>query len=243
MQRGLPGIVDALKRIDADLVALQEVAASGSSVSAAAIAARLGYQTVNSSAYVTFGQNSWRLAILVRGQIVGRNEIPLGRSRRALRVTARIRGRQVTFITLHLTPYVAGGLDLNRRYSALRKRELRDLLRFAGAPRADNPTVILGDFNMLRGAPALAGLDEYELMAESGYEDADGGWLPCNDDTFPLESVRQQAPLPWRWALPSAITLDYIFVSTGLEVIDVGSVPSEASDHFPLVLQFRLPPP
>ena len=72
--------------------------------------------------------------------------------------------------------------------------------------------------------------------------DADGGWLPTNSDTFPLpddtrKKIGERVPI---WLVPRSITLDYIFVSDGVKVLETDVIKSDASDHWPLVGRFRL---
>ena len=241
MQRGLPGLIHTIKGIDADVVALQEVLSTGGQPASAQIAGSLGYHHVASMPYVNYGSAQWVLAILSRHPIVARDEIRLGNSRRALRAVVNINGRPVEFITMHLMPLAGntGGMQSVRQRGQSRRAEIADLLTWLG--EAKRPRFLLGDFNMLRGTMGFYDLDEYDLVSDV-YSDADGGWPPTNSDTFPLpdatrKKIGERLPI---WLVPRSITLDYIFVSDAVKVLDTDVIKSEASDHWPLVGRFRL---
>lgn len=241
MERGLPGLIRAMKVLDSDVVAMQEVLSIGGQPASAQIAASLGYHHVASMPYVNYGSAQWVLAILSRHPIVARDEIRLGNSRRALRAVVDINGRPVEFITMHLMPLAGniGGMQGVRQRGQSRRAEIADLLNWLG--EAKRPRILLGDFNMLRGTMGFYDLDEYDLVSDV-YSDADGGWLPTNSDTFPLpddtrKKIGERLPI---WIVPHSITLDYIFVSDGVTVLDTDVVKGEASDHWPLVGRFRL---
>lgn len=241
-QGGAPEVERTIQGINADIVALQEVALINGYSPATGMARRLGYGLVTSQPYVSYGSTQWVLAFFTRFPVLARDEILLGRSRRALRIVVDVDGEAVEFITLHLTPLAGPRSDSTdvRRRSEDRKNEIRDLIRWAGPP--GKARLILGDFNFLRGLPGFW-LDEYSMLLEAGYEDADGGWLPTNLDTFPIpestrKSLAQSIPAIF---LPEAITLDYLFTSA-LETLDTRTVLSNASDHYPLVGEFAMPP-
>ncbi|KAB2931351.1 MAG: hypothetical protein F9K24_14015 [Leptonema illini] len=241
MERGIPGLVRTIKGLDADVVAMQEVLSTGGQPASAQIAGSLGYHHVASMPYVNYGSAQWVLAILSRHPIVARDEIRLGNSRRALRAVVNINGRPVEFITMHLMPLAGhiGGMQSVRQRAQSRRTEITDLLTWLG--EAKGPRILLGDFNMLRGTMGFYDLDEYDLVSDA-YSDADGGWLPTNSDTFPLpddtrKKIGERVPI---WLVPRSITLDYIFVSDGVSVLDTDVIKSDASDHWPLVGRFRL---
>ncbi|MCB1138214.1 MAG: endonuclease/exonuclease/phosphatase family protein [Leptospiraceae bacterium] len=239
-QGGAPEVEKTIESMDADIVALQEVALHNGYSPVSGMAHRLGYSLVTSQPYVSYGGTQWVLAFLSRFPVLSRDEIRLGRSRRALRIVVDVEGRPVEFITLHLTPLAGPRSDSAdvRCRSDDRKKEIQDLVRWAGP--SERARLILGDFNFLRGLPGFW-LDEYRMLLDAGYEDADGGWFPTNSDTFPLpESTRQSLAqsIP-ALLIPDAITLDYIF-SSSLETLETWTIISAASDHYPLVGEFAL---
>lgn len=244
-ERGLPGLVAAVKGLDADVVAMQEVLSVGNSPVSQIMATALGYNHVASVPYVNYGKSQWVLAIVSWHPIIAHDEIQLGNSRRALRAVVSINGQAVEFITLHLTPIsgTLGGMDQVRRRGEARRAEITDLLQWLGSPK--RPRIVLGDFNMLRGTMGFYDLNEYNLLSAL-YNDADGGWLPTNSDTFPIpadtrKKIGEKVPV---WLVPHSITLDYMFISDGLTVLETDVVDEvDASDHWPLVGRFRIAKP
>ena len=190
-ESGWQGALSTIKILDADVIALQEVLVSGTSP-LPLLAHEAGYKYVMSQPYVRYGSSYWVLAFLTRFPVLDRSEIRLGHSRRALRVLLDVKGTPVEFVTMHLTPLAgssSGREDIMRR-SDHRKLELRDLFRWLGPP--EGPRLLLGDFNFLRGLPGYW-LDEYEMLDDAGYEDADSGFLPLNEDTFPIPDSTRNA--------------------------------------------------
>ncbi len=241
MERGISGITKTLRESNADVIAMQEVLVVGGRPTSLTIANTLGYRHVSSRPYVAYGDVQWVLAILSRYPIARVDQKRLGRSRRALRATVSIKGKQIEFITMHLTPLSGGrGAEEVRRRAQARRAELHDLLAWTAKDRL--PRILLGDFNMLRGTMGILNLNEYNLLIENGYKDADGGWLPTNSDTFPLPSstrMRVSQHIPG-FLVPESITLDYMFITPRIDVLETGVIQSDSSDHWPLVGQFRL---
>lgn len=238
-QRGWSATQHTLKSLDADVIALQEVLVSGGSP-LHSIARNMGYRYVVSQPYVRYGNSYWVLAFLSRYPLLSQSEVRLGQSRRALRVILDVQGQPVEFITMHLTPLAgnSSGRDDVIRRSESRKRELSDLFAWLGPPAG--PRILLGDFNFLRG-PVGFWMDEYEMLDDAGYEDADGGLFPDNEDTFPIPGETRTAlesTIPG-WLIPHAITLDYMFV-TAVDVESVQVREADGSDHWPLVGDFRI---
>lgn len=241
MDHGVSGFIQTLAPIQGDVIAMQEVLVQNGWVTSQTIAQNLGYGHVNSAPYVGYGKSMWVLAFLTRHPILFFDERPLGPYRRGLRVLLNIRGQRVNFVTMHLTPYTAERplTQANKLRSDFRKREIQDLLAWIGKPA--DPVVLLGDFNMLRGPVRFWGMNEYTLVTGAGYEDADGGFLPTNHDTFPMDeeaTARAREKLPG-CLVPSGLTLDYMFLSGRVKVLSTRVVKSEASDHWPLVARLR----
>ncbi|HMU82398.1 MAG TPA: hypothetical protein PKE49_12305 [Leptospiraceae bacterium] len=242
MQRGVPGLIRTLSPLQADVIAMQEVLVQNGHVSSQTIAQHLGMNHVSSLPYVAYGNSQWVLTILTRYPVLYVDQRLLGANRRALRVLLNVKGHRVNFVTMHLTPYTNEHplKEANQIRSDLRKREIKDLLEWIGTP--PDPVVLLGDFNMLRGAVRLWGLNEYSLVTSAGYTDADGGFLPTNSDTFPLdEEAKHRAgeKLP-EFLVPSGITLDYVFLAGKISVLSTDVLKSDASDHYPLLARLRV---
>ncbi|MBL8021789.1 MAG: endonuclease/exonuclease/phosphatase family protein [Leptospirales bacterium] len=232
---GATPVSQALKDSEARVIALQEVLVSGKTNFADIVASQLGLRAAHSSPYVNYGSGRWVLSILSAYPIIACNEAPLGYSRLAFRCTIALE-KPTDFVTLHLTPFTEGGdtsWAANRGRMELRKREIADLLKFIGKPT--RPTVILGDFNMLRYYGG-----EYDLMDD--WDDADSGFFEFNRDTFPVAGDAREkvaAKLP-RLLIPKAITLDYIFLSRGVTCKKTRTIESQASDHYPLIATIQL---
>lgn len=242
MQRGVPGLIRTLSPLQADVIAMQEVLVQNGHVTSHTIAQNLGMNHVSSLPYVAYGNSQWVLTFLTRYPVLYVDQRLLGRNRRALRVLVNVKGHRVNFVTMHLTPYTNEHplKEANQIRSDLRKREIKDLLEWIGNP--PDPVVLLGDFNMLRGAVQLWGLDEYSLVTSAGYTDADGGFFPINSDTFPLDEEAQRRAnekLP-EFLVPSGITLDYVFLSGRIKALSTDVLKSDASDHWPLVARLRI---
>lgn len=242
MNNGLSGFTRTLAPLQADVIAMQEVLVKDGYVTTRTIANSIGYKQINSSPYVSYGNNHWVLSFLTRYQVLFADETKIGDYRRALRVILNVNGHRVQFVTLHLTPYSEKHplLSSNERRSDSRKKEIHDLLTWIGRPK--DPVVLLGDFNMLRGIPGLLGLNEYAMVTSAGFRDADGGLLPTNHDTFPVDEyakkkAREKIP---GFLVPSGITLDYVFISRGIKIISTSVIKSKASDHWPLLARLQV---
>ncbi|MBI3394376.1 MAG: endonuclease/exonuclease/phosphatase family protein [Spirochaetia bacterium] len=245
LDHGVADVVKTLAPINADVIAMQEVLVRGGVVYSMEIGRQLGLGGVNSAPYVAYGDSQWVLAILTKHPILLVDQRSLGCCRRALRVLLRVNNVSVNFITMHLTPF-SGDKPLKQsnliRYQA-RKAEIKDLL--AWVKDLKEPTVLLGDFNMLRGPTRILwGMDEHQQVVDAGFDDADGGYLPTNHDTFPIDEFAKSTAsnsVP-RCLVPSGITLDYVFTSPNVNVLNTRVVESDASDHYPLIARLRIMP-
>lgn len=228
-------VATTLRETQAKVIALQEVLVSGQSNFAEIVAGHLGFNAVHSTPYVNYGRGRWVLSILSAYPILGCNQALLGYARLAFRCTVGLE-TPTDFVTLHLTPFTEGGdtsWPANKARMQLRQKEIADLLKFVGTPT--RPTVILGDFNMLRYYGG-----EYDLMDD--WDDADSGFLSFNRDTFPVTGDAREkvaAKIP-RLLIPSAITLDYIFLSRGVSSSGTRTIESQASDHYPLIATIQV---
>jgi len=111
-------------------------------------------------------------------------------------------GASVRFVALHLSlGAIARALQLDFVLSEL---------------QTDQPTIVLGDFNVGRGAR------EFEAFIERSKLNVATGNAP----TFPS------------WRPESA--LDHILVSAHIRVIEAGPLPLPLSDHLPLAMEFEL---
>ncbi len=78
-------------------------------------------------------------------------------------------------------------------------------------------TVLVGDFNAEPGDP------EVRMLLAAGFLNADDTGLPTRPSDDPVE------------------TIDYVLATPDLEILEVRRPDSTASDHLPVVVEFRLP--
>jgi len=237
MEGGLSNIILTLRESKAEVIALQEVLVTGQTPTSAAIAAALGYYHIHSATYVQRQNDAWCLSILSKYPISNFRDTGIGTSRKALSAEIKMKNQSITVITMHLTP-LSGRPPVKEeilRRLARRKQEIQDLLTFA--KKINTPLILMGDFNMLRGTFGLWGMDEYDMLLDAGFQDADGGFFLTNYDTFPLpeqtiDSIARTIP---RFLVPKSVTLDYIFLSGQIKKKNTLIMKSGASDHWPLI--------
>ena len=133
-----------------------------------------------------------------------------GEQRGFLQVTLEAHGREIMFINTHLD-FRAG--DEERLASV---QELRTAVAAAGA----RPVIMVGDFNAVPASAPIARVAEFMRDAWTAVGVGPGFTIP----------VRKPAK-----------RIDYIWFSPGaLTPINATVINSEASDHLPLVVEFRL---
>jgi endonuclease/exonuclease/phosphatase family metal-dependent hydrolase len=218
-------IARVLERLDADVVALQELDCgrerSRSEDQLALIAERLGMHAYFCPA-VTSGNSKYGHGVLSREPIrlVRRAVLPRGgrtwaEPREALWVTVPWLGQEVQLLTTHL------GLG-----SAEQASQVADLLapEWLGGIGTDKPVILCGDMNFPPGSPAYRKLSAL------------------------MRDVQAHAPghtakrtFPARWPLRR---IDHIFASKHFEVCGVKVLEDDltriASDHLPLAADLKL---
>lgn len=206
----------ALRAVDADVVALQEVledSRKGLPNQADTIAAALGYPEVHFVAVEPEGApKRYGNAILTRLPVIAvdrRKLEPLNDYRTAIRVRVRTEAGPVDVVGTHLAWKPDQG--------PVRAQQLADLL--AWLPRDGVPLIVMGDFNAPLDDPGLA------AMGPPRFETA----LPRGAAETTLNPARGHEPR----------VIDHIFVErehfavTGAEVIGDEPVAGEyPSDHF-----------
>ena len=139
-----------------------------------------------------------------------------------LRLTDRATQRGLYVFNTHWDHRHQGSREQSARLMALRVRE---------RPRADEPAVLLGDFNAVENNPAVA-----HLVSEAGLVDTFQALHPGerNRRTLHFWSDSREGPLK----------VDHILVSRGAVVIDAairdGDEPM-LSDHFPVTARVAFP--
>jgi endonuclease/exonuclease/phosphatase family metal-dependent hydrolase len=126
------------------------------------------------------------------------------------------RGVRFTLIAAHLAlPIGPKGSSARNRQLTILARQLRGLAQ---------PVMVVGDFNLTPYSPFSA-----DFVTHSGLRDCSRG--------RPLEPT-------WpAWFAPLWIQIDRCFVSRDIDVARHAAGPALGSDHYPLVIDFRLPEP
>ncbi len=151
--------------------------------------------------------------------------------------------QELVVLNTHLSPIIAQGTDLMQKQVTQVDFLLRDLTQ------ANTPWIIGGDFNLLPP-------DQYSQLpeAEKIYYEPDTE-LKVLFDKYPLVPglANVSGPDPQRWFtyLPDDArfigpdsTIDYIFYSESIQLTDAYVRQHDtlaASDHLPVVAEFRLP--
>jgi len=225
-------VVDHIRAVGADVVALQEVQWH----QARAIARGLGARS-RRWAFKHWPVRTWPEGLAVVGVTVsvsGRGRAlshrwQLWSWRRRIAVIGRLDGTDVAFLDLHLSPHSADEL-----------REAEVAVVLAALADHDGPAIVAGDLNDRPDGPihrrlAAAGLRDAWLAQphDDGDDDVDGG------------ATNWQGWRPGTTKRPSR-RIDYVYVSDGIEVVDAdvptsggddddGLAPFAAlSDHLPL---------
>lgn len=148
-------IVDELRRLQPDVVLLQEVLQdAGLPNQAGSLAAQLGYQWHFVSADPPGRKRRYGNAILTRQAPLargGRLLQPLDDYRVAGWVRFELNGRPINVYVAHLNFTDASG--------AIRAKQVSDLLSLVEATRGDAPVVIGGDFNATADSDSLEALN------------------------------------------------------------------------------------
>src|SRR5688572_28326313 len=210
-------IIDVLRQIDADVIALQEVIGSGpvGSGQAEEIGAALGMGWVMNSVR-TLRQHQFGSVVLSRYPIAHHSSYDLSwrtcEARNCQRADLDINGHVLHVYNVHL-----GTAVLERRYEAGR------LAAFVHDRRVTGPKIILGDFNEW-----MKGLATKTLS--SLFESVDISQHLKRRRTYP--------------GLFPVVHLDHIYYDGKVEVVSVEMPRTRkaliASDHLPLVANLKL---
>ena len=224
-------IVRELRRLDPDVIGLQEVIQRDTLPNQAATIARtLGYDFHFTSVDPEDRPQRYGNAILTKHTIVGRNWkplLPLNDYRTVAHARIAIGARAVDVYDTHLHHTAEGG--------AIRREQIEDLLGFIRSTRGAGPVIVMGDFN----APTEA--QEMQLM-DAEYADA---YASVHTD----EAARARTTLNTELG-HTARRIDHIYFERGrfepvsAEIIlahrDAAGV--WASDHFGVIARLRISP-
>lgn len=206
-------IAEVLARLDADIIALQEVdmnrPRSGGKKQAAELARRLGMGYVFGAAK-RYRRGAYGNAVLSRFSIAGYETISLPDPREercCLQVQIKVANNTLGFFALHL------GLNQELRLLHLQQQVLPNVLGFPG------PAILAGDFNAVSSQPEIQLVTQH--LTDSF--DFNSGEL--------IHTFSSQHP---------AVRLDYIFVNSLVHVRQYYITNSNASDHFPVTADLVL---
>jgi len=178
-ERRRPAIAATLARLDADVIALQEVWGDGTTNLAAELAAELGYHHVFASSMeregIGFGNallSRWPIARTDSTMLHGRQETGEGR----LALFAEIDGPRGPL------PVFCTHLNWRYEHGHIRQRQAADLARFVDRMRPWTfPPIVCGDFNAYPGSEeirmltGLAACPVEGLVFHDAWNWADGG--------------------------------------------------------------------
>ncbi|WP_058834382.1 endonuclease/exonuclease/phosphatase family protein [Luteimonas abyssi] len=161
-ERRRPLVIEGLRALSPDVIALQEVLQDDDLRNQAEdIADALGYTTLFVSTDPAGQPRRYGNAILTRLPVRARSErrlAPLEDARTVGHVRIDVEGRLLDVFVTHLHASDDGG--------AIRARQLQDLLAHVDAHAGDGPALVLGDFNAEADTPELGAL------AGAGFVDA-----------------------------------------------------------------------
>lgn len=237
-----------LAALSPDLIALQEVTDPLGRSTAHWLAGELGGYSAHICPKSGRGRTMEGVAILSRLQVERHETIDLGgQQRTAQLVLVRAGGRPVVVANTHL--YWPPGAH------AARVRQVERLLAWVGSIEPGAVIVVCGDFNATPGSPAIARMGRSFLSAHESAHGREpeytcptplitGGRVRGAVTRGLLRLFTNRPGTTWRG------TLDYIFVSPGVRVLDCGVFldrPSPddptlyASDHLGLAATLEVP--
>lgn len=225
-------IVETLRRLRPDAIALQEVLQHETLPNQAAwLAQELGYEWHFVTTDPPSHKRRYGIAVLSRHPLLEQGETllhPLEDHRTAGFARVLVDGRPLNLYFTHLYWAPEG--------AATRAQQLADLLAYVDATAGGTPSVLAGDFNADAAAPELAALQD-------GWEDA---WSAMHAGASATESSTLN---PAYFSTPARI--DHVFVERGrLRPLQAALLFTEpdadgtwASDHRGLVVRFRIDDP
>ncbi len=211
----------------AEVIALQEIPRgrllSGVTDELTLLVDRLGFEH---AAFFGTTDPTWGNAIISRFPIslVDKDPLPLvdtPMQRGYLGATIRIGGRSVVVASTHLQHINDSAVhdqDPEADLYPVHRRQIQVILQAWGGAE---PAILMGDFN------ARPGWLQIEELLAAGWVDAWSEAGSGNGFTSNAQDPRYR--------------IDYVFHTPDIEVLDVGVIQSQASDHFPVVADLRLP--
>lgn len=215
---GLDNVIDTLRRLDADLIGLEEIdrgtrRANGVDqlqVVADALHLHRGY-----AGHDRMPEGPTGVALLSRWPIVNvKRHVGPGRLA-VLEADVRAPEQTIHVVVVHLFPTDPfEPAERRKRHDDYRLREASEVVRLLDGART--PTLVLGDFNDDTGSPP------YLLFSRTLRDACSGKAL---DKTWPASF-----PLT---------RIDYVWLSQHFDVARCDAVSSRASDHRPVLVELR----
>lgn len=211
---GIDGVVEELRKIDADVICLQEAEVGTTHAEgadqAALIAERLGMQQYSAGSRFAEGEGEQRMAILSRSKLEQTGPLDAGTGRiYGVAAVTRWNGRPLRVASIHLTSTYRLDLRHAAETSRARFKEASDL---AGRLKKwTEDVVVAGDLNAVPGSPEHVALS------------ANLKRVPTTQPTFPGDRPR--------------LSIDHVYLSDGLRAQRWTIRDSPASDHRPVVVE------
>lgn len=242
-------LVHELAALAPDLIAVQEVTDPLGFSTAHSLADQLGGYSLRVCPKAGWGRTWEGIAILSRLPVDRHETIDLGgQQRTAQLVRVRVGGRPVVVANTHL--YWPAAIH------AARVRQVERLLAWLGTSEPGAEAVICGDFNATPGSPAIARMRRSFASAHEAAHGQEpeytcptplvvGGRVRAAITRGLLRLFTNRPGTTWRG------TLDYLFVSPGIRVVECGvildrSSPDDptlyASDHLGLMAVLEVQP-
>jgi endonuclease/exonuclease/phosphatase family metal-dependent hydrolase len=242
-------IARGLARLALDLIALQEVTDPLGNSTAHWLADELGGYSVHVSPKTGLSRRWEGIAILSRLPVERHAILDLrSQERTAQRVEVRVGGHVVAFVNghFHWPPY----------FQSARLRQIGRMLNWLGELPPEVGVVVCGDFNSTPGSLSMGLMRQHYVSAHfirHGHEPAFTCPTPLVSGGPILATVKRELTrvLSFRRGEAWLGTLDYIFVSPRVRVVECGLIldhpaPDDrslyASDHFGLAATLELAP-
>jgi endonuclease/exonuclease/phosphatase family metal-dependent hydrolase len=215
-KEGLAKVVETLRRLDADVVALEEVDRGTSRAGKTDQLRRISGELSMHSAFAgheRMPEGPTGVALLSRWPIVDvKRHVGPGRLA-VLEAEVRVPGRPLHVFVVHLFPTdPLESAEKKQRHDDYRLREAQKIERLMS--RVAGPLMVLGDFNDDTGSPV------YQLFSRK------------------LRDACQGKALDKTWPAGFPLTrIDFVWLSRELEATRCDAVDSRASDHRPVLVE------
>jgi endonuclease/exonuclease/phosphatase (EEP) superfamily protein YafD len=217
-------LAELLRKLDADIVALQELASAQAEVLATDLGKMYPHQVLFPTGFAGKG-------LLTRYPIVNFQQLALYPARPDLRATLDVGGRLVQVLVAHPPPPRLSRAWLS--FDDLARAQLESLATLA---LEQPPAILLGDFNLTRRHDTYMHLQSLGLQDAFAVAGSGHGW------TLPRRlghSTRVKHNFQ-RFPLRPFIRVDYIWTTPDLLAIEAWIGQDAGSDHLPLLATLTL---